>query len=61
MGYGGTISPEICDGISGEIGNFVLDENHPDDLYTPPINILVLNITKEDDESNKIGFIEEVR
>ena len=60
MGYAGTISPEICDGISGEIGNFILYKSHPNDSYTPPLDTLVLDITKEDDESEEIGFIEEV-
>ena len=56
----GTIYVPICDGISGEIGSLVIDQNQTDDSYTLPIDTLVLDLTKEDFAVDETGQDEEV-
>ena len=58
--YAGTIYIPICDGLSGDIGNLVVDQNHTDDPYVLPINTLVIDLMKRHDLSCENGFVENV-
>ena len=58
--YAGTIYIPICDGISGDIGSLVVDQNHTDDPYVLPIDTLVLDLTKNDDLNVENGYFENV-
>ena len=56
----GTIYVPICDGISGEIGDLVIDDSHTDELCDIPIDTLVLDMTNEETDYDEIGVIEEI-
>ena len=58
--YAVTIYIPICDGISGDIGNLVIDQIYTNDPHVLHIDTLVLNLTREDELSCKNSYVKYV-
>ena len=48
---------ELCDGVSGEIGSLVRDEDFTNESVALPIDTLVVDLTKDDEEGALWGTV----
>ena len=53
----GTKFIELCDGVSGGIGSLVRDEDFTYEPVALPIDTLVVDLTKDDEEGALLGTV----